>query len=78
MLYGLAYSVLLWGIVAGILPLSIGFGLMVGLPWVARILIRIYKASGPKSALLILLKQDALRLHFWLGALVCLALLVSK
>lgn len=69
-----AYSSL--GVAVGFYHLSIYAGLL-GLavvPWVVKLVLRIFRASGPSSALLSSVKKSAAQIYFWSGLLISLGL----
>lgn len=73
--YGLAFAGVFLGIHWGILPLVLGFAVCASLPWVVNLILTVYKASGPASALLVSVRKDTLRVHMVLGGAVILGLL---
>lgn len=65
------------GWILGYFPLSLGILVSFSIPFAVRSIDRLYKASGPSSALLSGIASNAISLHFLIGILICLAFLIS-
>jgi 1,4-dihydroxy-2-naphthoate octaprenyltransferase len=76
-IYGFAYLTILAGVLEGLLPKLLEVSLLLGAPWIIFSNLRIYRASGPVSALLGSIRGNAARLHFLLGLFICIGLFVS-
>jgi 1,4-dihydroxy-2-naphthoate octaprenyltransferase len=57
------------------LPPILGIALCASLPWIAKFISTIYKASGPASALLVPIRKDSLLIHLTFGVAAALGLL---
>jgi 1,4-dihydroxy-2-naphthoate octaprenyltransferase len=73
--YGIAFLGLLLEVKLGVLPALLGIALCASLPWIVELILTVYKASGPASALLGSLRKDAIRVHLMLGGTGALGLL---
>jgi 1,4-dihydroxy-2-naphthoate octaprenyltransferase len=76
-LYLLAGLSLGAGIIFGNLPTLLGIFLAFGILPVVRLISRVYQASGPASALLGSIRFDTAKIHFLLGVLIFLGLMIA-
>ncbi len=76
-LYALSWSSIYLGLILGFFPLYVGFAIFLTAIWIIPFLRRVYRASGPVSALLSPIRSESMKLHFILGLSLCLGILVS-
>jgi 1,4-dihydroxy-2-naphthoate octaprenyltransferase len=76
-IYGFAFLSVGLGVGLHYFPVSVGFLTLCGTPWVVQLVRRVYRASGPVSALLVPVRNEAIRCQFYLGLLLSLALLLD-
>lgn len=74
LIYGGAFASLGAAVLFYRLPIYIALAALLVLPWVAQLVIRVFKASGPSSALLGSVKLSAIRIYLASGILVSVGL----
>ena len=78
-LYSLAYACILGGVFLGVLPLRwTGGAALIVSPWIFRLILKVYRSSGPLSARLSSARSTASGLHFWLGVAVSIGFALSN